>query len=87
MIRGVGQLTQDDPEVQAEQPGIEELQLVQVNPSKYVPSGHCAKQKILTTCDVIENMFKAAAHFFRLSVLFFVKKKFSQIFMLTKCHL
>ena len=40
MIRGVGQLTQDDPEVQAEQPGIEELQLVQVNPSKYVPSGH-----------------------------------------------
>lgn len=48
MIRGVGQLTQDDPEVQAEQPGIEELQLVQVNPSKYVPSGHCAKQKILT---------------------------------------
>ena len=46
-MKGDGQPTQLEAEVHAVQFGMEALQLTQVDPSKYVASGHSARQRVV----------------------------------------
>ena len=46
-MKGDGQLMQWEAEVHAVQLGMEALQLTQADPSKYVASGHCARQRVV----------------------------------------